>query len=59
METQAVHRLLSALILMTGVLLMAYMISVESEPGAIPLFLIVLGTGWYATARFQHRSHRQ
>lgn len=39
------HKLLSILITAIGILLMIYMITVESEPGAIPLLLILLGAG--------------
>ena len=51
-----VHRMLSILTLVVGVMLMAYMILVESEPGAIPLLLVVLGTGWYFITRVRSRS---
>ncbi|HEX2203181.1 MAG TPA: hypothetical protein VHG91_07775 [Longimicrobium sp.] len=51
-----VHRLLSVLTIVTGVVLMIFMISTESEPGAIPLLLIVLGTGWYFVTRARIRS---
>jgi hypothetical protein len=33
-----------------------YMISVEGEPGAIPLLLIVGGTGWYFISRTRPQS---
>jgi hypothetical protein len=36
--------------------LLIYMISVESEPGAIPLLLMVGGTGWYFITRFRSQS---
>jgi len=41
------HSLLSVLTLVMGVALLIFMIVVEDEPGAIPLLLIVVGTGWY------------
>ena len=53
-----VHTLLSVLTIVVGVALMIFMISTESEPGALPLLLIVLGTGWYlVTRRRRIRSH--
>lgn len=42
---------LSAVVLVVGVLLMAMMIYVESEPGGIPLLLIATGAGWHVFAR--------
>jgi hypothetical protein len=47
----AMHQRLSLLTLAIGFSLLAYMITVEDEPGAIPLALIVLGSGWYYVAR--------
>lgn len=41
------YKLISALIIAVGALLMIYMISVESEPGAVPLLLLITGTGGY------------
>jgi DMSO reductase anchor subunit len=38
------YRMLSVLIILLGVLFMIYMITVEDEPGALPLFLIISGT---------------
>lgn len=49
------HKLLSLLTLSVGVLLLIYMISVEDEPGAIPLLLIIIGTGWYFISRRQKK----
>jgi hypothetical protein len=42
---------LPALIVTIGVLLLIYMITVESEPGAIPLLLIVAGIALYFMIR--------
>jgi len=39
-----IHKWLSILITLVGITLMIFMVIVESEPGAIPLFLILLGT---------------
>ena len=38
-----VQTLIVKLILLLGILLMSYMVIVESEPGAIPLLLIAAG----------------
>lgn len=50
------HKLISILITVPGILLMAYMIIVEDEPGAIPLGLIIVGTVWYFLTRYKVRS---
>ena len=57
MEKLKVNKLISALTIVVGAVLMIYMIYVESEPGLIPLLLIVLGTGWYFITRIQSQSH--
>ena len=57
MEKHRVHRLLSVLTIVLGVMLLIYMIVVESEPGAIPLLLIAVGTIWLLVLRTRLRSH--
>lgn len=37
-------RILSVILILIGVALLIYMIKVEDEPGALPLFLILLGS---------------
>lgn len=51
-----VHRILSLLALAVGLLLMTYMIVYESEPGALPLLLVVVGGGWYVVTLARGRS---
>ena len=41
---------IAALVFMAGALLVGYMVVVEGEPGAIPLLLVAVGTGWYFLA---------
>ena len=41
---------------LVSIALMVYMVTVESEPGALPLALIVGGLIWYFVARA--RAHR-
>ncbi|WP_234572394.1 hypothetical protein [Rhodohalobacter sp. 614A] len=48
--------LLSILIIVLGIALMLIKIVTDSEPGAIPLLLIVLGTAWYFVTRNQMRT---
>jgi hypothetical protein len=38
--------------------LATYMVIVESEPGALPLLLIVAGAGWFFIARSNSRSQK-
>jgi hypothetical protein len=42
---------LALLVLVLGIFLLIYMIVVEDEPGALPLFLILLGTAWLVKIR--------
>ena len=46
----------SLILLSLGLLLLVYMIVVEDEPGAVPLFLVATGTIWFLIARFRLRS---
>jgi len=39
--------LIPILVLVFGIVLMAMHMYIESEPGAIPLALIVIGAGWF------------
>jgi hypothetical protein len=48
-------RLAALLILALGVALMAFKIYADSEPGAIPLALVLLGIGLYLYARTRRR----
>lgn len=41
------HKFISFLITLTGILLLIFMIIVEDEPGAIPLIMIAAGISWY------------
>ena len=53
------HARLAALTIGIGVALMIFMIVTEDEPGAIPLLLIVAGTGWYLVTRARIRSRHR
>ena len=48
---------LSLLAVAIGTALMIYMITVESEPGAIPVLIVVAGAGWYLFTWSRLRSH--
>jgi hypothetical protein len=54
-----VHALLFALTVLIGVALLIYMVTVEDEPGALPLLLIVVGSGWYLITRERFRSREK
>lgn len=54
-EKLRLHKLISVLVIIIGCMLMIYMIYVEDEPGAIPLLLIVAGSGWYFITRYRIR----
>ncbi|MAO66181.1 MAG: hypothetical protein CL666_14395 [Balneola sp.] len=53
-----IHRLLSLLTLFIGLALVTFMIVSEGEPGALPLALILVGTGWYLFSRSKLRSQQ-
>lgn len=48
--------LLSVLTIVVGFVLMVLKMYADSEPGAIPLLLIVVGAGWYFITQSQIRS---
>lgn len=50
---------LSGLIIMIGIILMVGKIYVDSEPGAIPLLLIIFGFGWFFITRSRIRSQHE
>jgi hypothetical protein len=52
MNTRNYPRLASFLVLGLGLVLLVFMVTVESEPGALPLALVLLGSiGVFATRR--------
>ncbi|HEX2052595.1 MAG TPA: hypothetical protein VHJ78_02570 [Actinomycetota bacterium] len=58
-SSRKAHAVLSALTVLLGVVLLIYMVTVESEPGAIPLLLIVVGGAWYLITRARVRSDQR
>jgi hypothetical protein len=58
MGTATVQTWISAFVLALGLALMAYMIYAESEPGAIPLALVLVGTIWLVVTRVRVRRAR-
>src|SRR4028118_847146 len=59
LEKLKVHKILSALAIAIGFVLMLGKIYADSEPGAIPMLLVVLGMGWYFITRVRTRSHQK
>ena len=49
---------IAGFVLAIGLVLMAYMITVESEPGLLPLLLVLGGGIWLAVARLRARRAR-
>jgi len=51
METQSnkikFQKRISIIIIFFGLLLLVLNITFESEPGAVPLFIVIVGTGYY------------
>lgn len=58
-KKRKVHTVLSALTIVVGFVLMIRQMYADSEPGAIPLLLIVLGIGWYFITRARIRTHHK
>lgn len=50
-------RVVSLLTLLLGAILLTYMITVENEPGAIPLFLVLTGTVSFVVIQKKIKSH--
>src|SRR4028118_2368016 len=59
LEKLKVHKILSALAIAIGFVLMLGKIYADSEPGAIPMLLVVLGMGWYFITRVRTQSHQR
>ena len=56
--TLTLLRRISITVLAIGLTLLIYMVTVESEPGAIPLLMILVGAGGYFLTRARLRSSR-
>ncbi len=56
MNKRKVHTRISAAIIAIGVVLMAGKIYFDSEPGLVPLLLVVVGGAWNVIARVRFRS---
>lgn len=54
----SVPTVIQVLIIAVGLVLMIGKIVADSEPGAIPILLILVGIGWYFIQRVRLRSHQ-
>ena len=54
-QKSLVQRTLSILLMTLGLILMIFMITVEDEPGAIPLFMILSGIVWLYKTRLRNK----
>jgi hypothetical protein len=59
LEKLKVQKVLSALTVAIGLVLMSGKVYADGEPGAIPMLLLVLGTGWYLVVRVRARSRQR
>ena len=59
MERPKVHQFLSIVMIVAGMALMIFMIHTESEPGAVPLLLVMLGMGWFFITLFRSRGKKE
>lgn len=50
-QSLKISRVFSIITIVLGLILLIYMIKVEDEPGALPLFLILVGTVWFFVNR--------
>lgn len=58
-RNRRVHSILSTTTIVLGLVLLVYMVTVEDEPGALPLLLIVVGIGWKLVMRHRVRSNTE
>ena len=54
-KSSSVQTLLAATLLVLGLLLLAFMVTTEGEPGALPLGLVLAGGLWLAITRWRAR----
>jgi len=59
MEKLKIHSLISAIVIAIGIVLMIGKIYADSEPGGIPILLVLLGLGWSFITRLRIRSQNK
>lgn len=58
-KAQKTSSVLAVITAVIGIVLMTYMITIEGEPGALPLFLILAGAGGFLVSRLSIRRQTQ
>ena len=56
--TLKVHSRIALCVLAAGIGLMGYMVTVEGEPGALPLLLVLAGVAGYVISRYRLGKYR-
>lgn len=59
MRRLKVHSVLAALVLGLGLVLLSGKVFADSEPGALPILLVLVGAGWYLATRVRIRAQRK
>jgi len=49
------HTIFPIILLVIGLFLLVFKIYADSEPGALPLFLLLVGTVWLIVTRFKRK----
>jgi predicted membrane channel-forming protein YqfA (hemolysin III family) len=58
-EKLRINRFLSIIVLILGSLLITYMIIIENELGAIPLFMLTIGIIWFVINEIRIKKYIQ
>ena len=54
-QTLKISQIIASIMLFLGICLLVFMITVEGEPGALPLILILLSTIWLFVLRYKSK----
>lgn len=49
------QKIVSVITILFGAILLTYMVVVESEPGAIPLLIIIMGAVWFIISQYRSK----
>lgn len=56
-QSLKIQRILSIIVLLIGILTLVFMIAIEDEFGALPLFLITTGILWFTINQSKIKKH--
>lgn len=56
LKSLKLNRVGSLVTVAVGLILLAYMVTVEDEPGALPLAMLLAGAAWYVATRRRMRA---